>query len=99
MTKSIITDDKTHCFLCGKNGNSDRLERHHIYGGINRNNSEKYGLVVYLCGNECHRCGKNSVHMNKISRLILQRLSQEIAMRHYKWTESDFIRIFGKSYL
>ena len=45
------------CFLCGKNGAADPLERHHIFGGPNRGKSEKYGLVVLLCGEECHRNG------------------------------------------
>ena len=43
------------CFLCGRNDPSDPLERHHILGGANRKKSEKYGLVVYLCGNRCHQ--------------------------------------------
>ena len=38
------------CFLCGRNGRGDRLERHHIFGAANRKLSEKYGLTVWLCG-------------------------------------------------
>ena len=37
------------CWLCGANGYSDHLDRHHIFGGPYRKKSEKYGLVVYLC--------------------------------------------------
>lgn len=43
------------CFLCKRNGSGDRLERHHIFGGANRWKSEKLGLVVWLCGERCHR--------------------------------------------
>lgn len=69
------------CFLCGRNDSGDPLERHHIFGGANRKKSEKYGLVVYLCGNRCHRNG------------------QLKAMEEQRWTEADFRREFGKSYL
>ena len=48
------------CFLCGRNDTGDPLERHHIFGGANRKKSEKYGLVVYLCGNRCHRNGRGT---------------------------------------
>lgn len=36
-----------YCALCGKPGTSlDPLDKHHIFGGSNRRNSERYGLVV-----------------------------------------------------
>ena len=87
------------CFLCGRNGNDDRLERHHIFGGSNRSNSEKYGLVVYLCGNECHRNGKYAVHKNKYTMEFLHKYGQGKAMRENNWTEEQFREIFGRSYL
>ena len=31
------------CWLCGRNGASDPLDAHHIFGGANRKLSEKYG--------------------------------------------------------
>ena len=37
------------CWLCGRNGSVDPLDKHHIFGGPYRKKSEKYGLVVYLC--------------------------------------------------
>ncbi len=57
---SIISNEKK-CYLCG----SVRwLEVHHLYGGPNRKNSTKYGLVVYLC-HHCHNEQPNGVHFNK----------------------------------
>ena len=97
--QSIIQEDKTKCFLCGKNGYGDRLEEHHIFGGANRKNSEKYGLKVYLCGNEHHRLGRSSVHQNAEIANKLKRIAQFTAMTYYKWSEDDFRRIFGKSYI
>ena len=99
MAKSIIQNNKTQCFLCGRNGQGDSLEEHHVYGGPNRKNSEKYGLKVYLCGNECHRNGKFSVHQNAEVAKKVKRIAQFAAMTHYKWSEDEFRTIFGKSYI
>lgn len=97
--QSIIQKDKTKCFLCGKNGCGDRLEEHHIFGGSNRKKSEKYGLKVYLCGNEHHRLGEYSAHKNADISNKLKEIAQFTAMTHYKWSVDDFRRIFGKSHI
>ena len=41
---SCFTDDMDHCYYTG----SAPVERHHIFGGSNRRNSEKYGFVIPL---------------------------------------------------
>lgn len=87
------------CFLCGRNDSGDPLERHHIFGGANRKKSEKYGFVVYLCGNRCHRNGRGAVHKNGDQMRRLRRYGQLKAMEEQRWTEADFRREFGKSYL
>ena len=87
------------CFLCGRNGAQDPLDKHHIIGGAYRKKSEKYGLVVYLCHNKCHIFGGMSVHKNATTMRQLRRYGQLKAMREQGWTEADFIREFGKSYL
>ncbi len=87
------------CFLCGKNGSQDRLERHHIFGGANRKLSEKYGLVVYLCGDSCHRNGKYAVHQCAETAQMIHEYGQRKAMQENGWTIDDFRRIFGKNYL
>lgn len=99
MAKSIIQEDKNHCFLCGRNGCIDPLEKHHVFGAYNRKWSEKYGLTVYLCGDRCHRNGKESAHRNAEAAQYLHEMAQKKAMEHYGWTEDDFRSIFGKSYL
>lgn len=100
MNKLRLYDDEDRkCFICGRNGNGDRLEHHHVFGAALRPKSEKYGLVVLLCGEGCHRTGIKSVHVNAKLNRALQRKVQLIAMEHYGWTEADFIKIFGKSYL
>ncbi len=97
--KSIIQEDKSHCFICGMNTNLEPLDEHHVFFGINRKNSEKYGLKVYIHHNKCHIFGKDSVHQNAKVDKALKAMVQKIAMRHYGWTIEKFIKIFGKSYL
>lgn len=99
MAESILQEDKTECYICGRNGYADRLERHHIFGGANRDNSEDFGLVVHICGERCHRNGKESVHRNARVDRALKAAAQEIAMLRYGWTVEKFRKIFGKSYL
>lgn len=87
------------CFLCGRNGAEDPLDRHHIIGGAYRKKSEKYGLVVDLCHSRCHIFGGRAVHQSATTMRQLRRYGQLKAMQEQGWTEADFIREFGKSYL
>lgn len=98
-SKSIIQKNKNYCFICSRNGQSDPLDEHHCFGGINRNNSEKYGLKIYLCHHKCHIFGENAVHANATLDKEVKRMAQVEAMVHYGWTEDEFRAIFGKSYL
>ena len=87
------------CWLCGRNGSADPLDRHHIFGGAYRSKSEKYGLVVDLCHSSCHIFGQYAVHHNAETMRFLRRWGQQKAMRENNWTTADFIREFGKDYL
>ena len=87
------------CFLCGRNGNGDRLERHHIFGGANRKLSEKYGLTVWLCGSRCHRDGAFSAHSNADVAEYLHKYGQLKVMTEQSWDVEKFIEVFGKNYL
>lgn len=87
------------CFICGRNGRGDRLERHHIFGGARRPLSEKYGLVVYLCGERCHRLGEFSAHQNAEIADYLHKYGQKKAMIENNWTVEQFVEVFSKNYL
>lgn len=87
------------CFLCHRNGAADPLDRHHIFGGPNRKKSEKYGLVVYLCHNECHIFGKNAVHQNADTMQYLHEYGERKWLDDTGGTIEDFIKEFGKNYL
>lgn len=87
------------CFLCGRNGWSDPLDKHHIFGGALRSKSEKYGLYVYLCHKRCHIFGEHSAHRDPEVRLMLQQYGQRKAMQEQGWTIDEFRREFYKNYL
>lgn len=85
------------CWKCGKWG---KMERHHIFEGVaNRKKSEEFGLVVLLCGEECHRNGREAAHRCGETALRLHRWGQRKFMEEQHATEEDFRRVFGKSYL
>lgn len=92
-------DEPRACWLCGRNGNGDPLDRHHIFGGTNKKKSEKYGLVVDLCHHRCHENGKDAVHRNSETMLRLHQEGQRRVMEEQGWSKEDFIREFGKNYL
>lgn len=87
------------CWLCGRNGSGDPLDKHHIFGGPNRKKSERYGLFVHLCHNRCHIFGTQAVHQNKQTMLALHQYGQRKAMDENDWDTEDFIREFGRNYL
>lgn len=87
------------CFICGRNGNGDKLDRHHIFGAANRSKSEKYGLVVLLCHERCHIFGKYSVHQNADVMLYLHKFGQRKAMLEQGWDVERFRAEFGANYL
>ena len=87
------------CWLCGRNGSVDPLDRHHIFGGPNRKKSEKYGLVVDLCHHDCHIFGPKAAHNNAETMQKLREYGQRKAMEENDWTTADFIREFDRNYL
>nr|DAE98347.1 MAG TPA: hypothetical protein [Caudoviricetes sp.] len=88
------------CYLCvmlHDNWNEHRiLDEHHVFGGPNRKNSEKYGLKAYLCHNH-HIYGPEAVHNNAEIRHELQRIAQREFEKRYGHTK--FMEVFGRNYL
>lgn len=87
------------CWLCGRNGARDPLDKHHVFGGALREKSEKYGLMIPLCHRRCHIFGKDAVHRNPETRQALQVWGQKKVMREQEWTTEEFIWEFGKNYM
>lgn len=97
---SIIQADFGRCYLCGRRGTgADPLDRHHVFFGALRKQSEKYGLVVYLHHTSCHIFGAGAVHANGEVCRALQADVQKRAMEHYGWSAAEFRRRFRKSYI
>lgn len=87
------------CWLCGKNGTDEPLDRHHIFGGANRRKSEKLGLVVDLCHGSCHIFGERAAHRCRETAQALHEYGQRMAMERMGWSTADFVREFGRNYL
>ena len=96
MIKSILTADLEHCYVTG----SGNVAIHHVFPGVGRRKlCEKYGFIVPLAPT-FHNMSDVSVHSNPNKGLDLQ-LKQE-CQRYFELhcgSRSEFIRLFGKSYL
>jgi len=90
--QSIIQADK-ECFLTGR---TDWLEKHHIFGGANRSNSEKYGLWVWL-NHYYHNEPPDGVHFNRERRRELQAIGQRAFEERFP--DKDFKKMFGRNYV
>lgn len=94
--KSIIPGNaKGTCYLCGKHGYTH--EHHIFFGEGNRDNSEEYGLKVYLCV-ECHETGPEAVHNCERTRRYLEKIAQREFERQIG-SRRQFIKIFGRNCL
>ena len=84
------------CWLCGKVG---AVERHHIFGGSNRDKSERDGLVVLLCGDTCHRNGPRAAHQCAETALEIKKYGERKWMYEHEASTDDFRREYGNNYL
>lgn len=104
MSKSILCNEEDKkCFICGKRG---EVDTHHCLSGTsNRENSEDYGLKIYLC-RDCHSSlhDKGKIYITPficITENDIKKFAQQ------KWEETfgkenpreEFIAIFGKSWI
>ena len=92
---SILQDDLTHCFLCGRRDR--KLDRHEIFNSDYRTKSKHDGLWVMLCNQPCHE-GKDGAQYNREIRERLSAEAQEKAMEVYGWTTEQFIARYGKNW-
>ena len=88
----VTKEDRPLCMLCGR----PAVHRHHVFfGTANRKQSERYGMVAWLC-RECHQ-GQKGVHNNRQADLSLKREFQTIFEQNH--SKDEFIRLFGKNFL
>ena len=90
---SVFTEDMDHCMFTGY----APVERHHIFGGANKKNSERRGFIAPLRP-DLHPNGVFAGKDAKAVDLRLKTMAQEYYESHYGSRE-DFIKEFGKSVL
>lgn len=90
MKKSIMPDNEIY-----SNVPIPYWHKHHIFEGRNRQNSDKYGLFVWLLP-ELHNMSNAGVHFNKNFDNWLKEIGQTAFEEHYP--ELDFLSIFKKNY-
>ncbi len=90
--KSIMQDHK-ECYLTGS---TNDLHKHHVFGGANRSNSEKYGCWIWL-RSDWHNMSDRGVHFDRQLDLTIKRDTQ--AKFESIWGHALFLKVFGKNYL
>lgn len=71
------------------------FEKHHIFGGVaNRPKSEQYGLFVWL-SEEQHKYLTD----HPLENLKLKKIAQATFMNYYNKSTTEFINLFGRSWL
>ena len=86
--------DKKECYITGV---THGLHKHHVFGAANRDNSERFGLTVWLIP-ELHNLSERGVHCNKEMMDLLHRAGQ-LAFERVHGTRQQFIEIFGQDYI
>ena len=89
--KSIMQGQK-RCLIC----RSPYVEKHHVFGAANRQNSEKYGLTVWLC-HKHHNEPPEGVHFIRRFMDVLHEWGQKQFETYYP--AENFTAVFGKNYL
>ncbi len=94
LSKVSLIEDRYQCYLCGESRTD--VEHHHIFGGPNRESSDKLGLVVMLCP-DCHRTGKYAVHKD-VGRGIELKVKGQTEFEKFN-SHEDFVRIFHRNWI
>lgn len=74
MSKSIVTEYDSICFVCGR---ESEAEHHLVFGGGTRRLAEEDGLKVPIC-NRCHNMGavKEKIHDNPMAEHLSKMIGQ-----------------------
>lgn len=89
---SILQSEK-ECFITHRKWG---LHKHHIFGGPNRQISEKNGFFIWLIP-QLHNMSDEGIHFNKEFDLRIKRLCQaEFEKTH---TRDEFMALIGRNYL
>ena len=94
MSKSILQDEKV-CYITGQTNN---LHFHHIYRGINRKISDKYGFGVYLAGwlHNLSDHGVHGKHGHELDMMLKRHCQMKFEETH---SREEFVKLIGRNYL
>jgi hypothetical protein len=106
---SLLHSRDGTCYICREwNGcymQQEGLQKHHIFGGPNRDLAEEDGLFMWLCIGH-HTGSSQAVHTNKEIRDWTHRIGQkayEDSKVSKGWTKNEaretFMRRYGRNYL
>lgn len=92
---SIFTDDLYRCIITGDYGKGlYGVHIHHIFGGANKTNSERFGFLIPLrC--DWHDMADYGIHFDRNLDLHYKRLCEEYWLE-YIGSKGDFIDTFGQ---
>ena len=82
--------DEKQCFITGS---QIQLDRHHIYAGMRRKASERYGCWVWLRHDLHMELHDRNKELDKMLRRACQERFEEI------YSHDEFMSVFGKNYL
>ena len=71
------------------------LHEHHVFDGRNRQNSDKWGMTVWLC--QRHHTGEEGIHLNEKQSFKLKAAAQRVFER--KYGHDKFMEVFRRNYL
>lgn len=79
------------CDICGE---YRECEIHHVFGGLKRAISDKYGAVVSIC-RKCH----SDIHSHPAKYEWLKAETQKKVMEDRNWDIDEWFDHFGKNYI
>ena len=91
--ESIFTKDLSTCIITGSNKDNADIHVHHIFGGANKANSEKYHFLIPL-RSDWHDMADYGIHFNRKLDLKYKRKCQEYWLKHIG-TKEEFIAVFS----
>lgn len=86
--KSIVTEYKDYCLICGK----PKEDAHHLLIGSDRRHADEDGLVIPVC-RECH----SFIHDNP-QALVMSKIIGQLAYEK-EHTRNEFRARYRHSYL
>lgn len=91
--KQSILQTRKECYITHS---TTGLHKHHIFGGANRNTSDKHGFWVWL-RYDLHNMSNDGVHNDYEFNLELrQKCQKEFEKTH---SRQEFMKLIGKNYL